>query len=109
MDNMSTSGKITIKESIVFLWELLGVCSIILLLYLPNGNTIITTVLDSLNIETMKWGKIGYENIGLIALFLTVYFTSFKFLAKYNSTKLFSIMSSVLMVVTMITAILFIN
>lgn len=103
----SQANKVDMKSAMVILWEALGVCSIILLLYLPNGNTVITNLFTALDIQIGTWNGIGYENLVLIGVFLVVYFTSFKLLSKYSSTKMFSLTSSLLMVITLVTAVVF--
>ena len=45
MQRENIANKGDCKKVMVILWELLGLSSIAMLLYLPNGNTIITNIL----------------------------------------------------------------
>lgn len=107
MCESGSANKVDIKTVMVMLWEVLGVCSIVLLLYLPNGNTVASNLFMALDIQMGDWNGIGYENLVLIGIFLVIYFTSFKLLGKYRSTKMFSLATSFLMVITLVTAIVF--
>lgn len=109
MHNSNTENKRDIKSIFVMLWELFGIIAIVLLIYLPNGNTVVGTLLARLGIKVGKWGGIGLENLVVIGLFLLVYFTSFKLFTKYDSTKLFSIVASLLMVASLVSAVIFVR
>lgn len=89
------------------IWEGIGLVSITLLLCLPNGNTLIDTVLRMVNVKSGKY--MGMSVAGLIAmgLFLVVYFSSFKIFPKEKFTKLFSLVASMLMILTLISKIMF--
>ncbi|MCF0131016.1 MAG: hypothetical protein HUJ71_04775 [Pseudobutyrivibrio sp.] len=96
-----------IKSSFIKLWEGMGIASIALLLCLPNGKTAVTTILNVLNVKSKTYMGLSIADFVAVILFLIVYYTSYKFFPKERATKLFSIVTSLLMIITLASKIIF--
>ena len=96
-----------LKSSLVKVWEGIGIVSIISLLCLPNGKTVIDTFLGMANITGRKYMGLSIAGLAAMAVFLLVYFSSFKLFPQERATKMFSLLASVLMVVTLVSRIIF--
>lgn len=96
-----------LKSTFIKVWEGIGIVSIILLLCLPNGKTVINTVLMMTNIRSKRYMGLSIADLVAMIIFLVVYFSSFKFFSKDKSTKMFSLLASALMVITLISRMIF--
>ncbi len=95
------------KSVCIKIWEGIGIVSIILLLCLPNGKTVINTVLMMENVRSRIYMGLSIPDLAAMTIFLLVYFSSFKFFSKNRATKMFSLLASVLMVMTLISRMIF--
>lgn len=96
-----------LKSTFIKVWEGIGIASIILLLCLPNGKTVINTVLMMTNVRSEKYMGLSVADLAAMIIFLVVYFSSFKFFSKDRATKMFSLLASILMIITLISRIIF--
>lgn len=99
--------KNNIKSTFIKAWEGIGIISIILLLCLPNGKTVINTVFMMANISSREYMGLSIAEWSAMVIFLLVYFSSFKFFSRDRATKMFSLLASVLMVITLISRMIF--
>lgn len=99
--------KINMKSNFIKVWEGTGIVSIVLLLCLPNGKTMMNTILGALNVQSATYMGLSIADLVAMLLFLLIYFSSFKFFAKDRTTKLFSILASSLMIITLVSRIIF--
>ena len=99
--------KINMKSNFIKVWEGTGIVSIVLLLCLPNGKTMMNTILGTLNVQSATYMGLSIADLVAMLLFLLIYFSSFKFFAKDRTTKLFSILASLLMIITLVSRIIF--
>lgn len=97
-----------IKSNLIKVWEGMGIASIILLLCLPNGKTIMNTILEALKVKSVSYIGLSIPDFVAMGLFLIVYISSIRFFAKERSTKIFSILASVIMIITLISRVIFI-
>lgn len=95
------------KSNFIKVWEGTGIVSIVLLLCLPNGKTMMNTILGTLNVQSATYMGLSIADLVAMLLFLLIYFSSFKFFAKDRTTKLFSILASLLMIITLVSRIIF--
>ena len=99
--------KNNLKSTFIKIWEGIGIVSIILLLYLPNGKTVINTILIAQNITSKTYIGLSIADLVAMIIFLVVYFSSFKFFSRDKVTKMFSLLASILMVITLISRMIF--
>ena len=109
MSNMILDEHYGIKDIGVVIIQVIGIMSIVLLIYLPNKISIVSLMVRSLDIETRKYYNINIEELICIVIFLFTYFVSLKKFNRYKSTKLFSLLTSFLMTVTLIALVIFKN
>lgn len=95
------------RNLVATIWETVGVIAIVMLIVLPNKMTIIDTIINNIGITQRMFGEISYATVILAGVFLFVYLSSFKIFPKERSTKLFSIVASALMAITIGSLIVF--
>lgn len=95
------------RNLVATIWETVGVIAIVMLIVLPNKMTIIDTIMNNIGITQKMFGEISYATVILAGVFLFVYFSSFKIFPKERITKLFSIVASALMAITIGSLIVF--
>ena len=99
--------KINMKSNFIKVWEGIGIVSIVLLLCLPNGKTLMNTILGTLNVKSGSSMGLSVADFIAMILFLLIYFSSFKFFQKDKTTKLFSVLATALMIITLISRMMF--
>ena len=95
------------REKIAIIWESIGAIAIFLLLTMPNHKLIIDMILDSLGVAQKFYGKVSYATIILAGIFFFIYLSSLYFFSKEKCTKIFTTISSFLMVSTIVTLLVF--
>ena len=95
------------KEVFAAIYELIGIGAIVSVTFLPNKKTIIDTILMKLYMEQTYIGRFGMATLIMAIVFVVIYSTAFRFFAKEKSTKIFSICSTVFMILTLASAMIF--
>ncbi|MDD5866347.1 MAG: hypothetical protein PUC75_01710 [Lachnospiraceae bacterium] len=94
------------KKVMAVITELAGSIAIVGVLFLPNGKTLIDTIIDAEGVGQDYICGISYCSLSLIAVFLASYFISLKAFTKEQSTKIYVIFSTILMILTLVSKII---
>lgn len=89
------------------IWECIGVLAILMLIVLPSKSTIIDMLVANMGLDQKRYSGISFATLLLVGIFLLVYLSSIKLFPKEKSTKVFTVVSSALMVATIVSLIVF--
>ena len=95
------------KSALIKIWEGIGIISILLLLFLPNGKTMMNLILETQNVKGSMYIAMSIADFTAMGLFLLVYVSSLIFFRKESMTKLFSVLATALMIITLISRMMF--
>lgn len=99
--------KTNLRSKAIKIWEGIGIVSILLLLFLPNGKTMMNTILETQRVQGSMYIGMSIADFTAMSLFLLVYVSSLIFFRKESMTKLFSTLATALMIITLITRMMF--
>ncbi|MDY5883606.1 hypothetical protein [Roseburia sp. 831b] len=99
--------KMNMKSALIKIWEGIGIISILLLLFLPNGKTMMNSILETQNVKGSMYIGMSIADFTAMGLFLLVYVSSLIFFRKESMTKLFSVLANALMIITLISRMMF--
>ena len=100
---------ISAKKTFSMIWEFIGCVAGLLLCFVPDGKSLIEVIVSNLRIDTPSIYGFKAELLIMIAVFLGVYFTSHRFFKKETNTKMYSVIVSGIMILTLVTALAFRN
>ena len=104
---LKKGNKYIMKSALIKIWEGIGIISILLLLFLPNGKTMMNSILETQNVKGSMYIGMSIADFTAMGLFLLVYVSSLIFFRKESMTKLFSVLATALMIITLISRMMF--